>query len=69
MTLTSAMLQDRYKQLDAELSAARQRVAELLGEYESAHVHAMMLKADNQVGVAKAYARADGSVEARKQAA
>jgi exonuclease VII small subunit len=69
MTLTSIMLQDRYKELDAELIAARQRVAELLAEYDEAHTQALVIKAANQVQFAKEYNRAAGSVEARKQTA
>ena len=69
MTLTGAMLQDRYKQLDAELSAARQRVAELLVNYEEAHSKHAIYKAENAVDFASLYMKVDGSVEARKQAA
>jgi len=64
------MLGQRYKELDAELGKARQRVAELLEEYDEAHTEAVGLKATYKVQFAKEYnLRTSLTVEGRKQVA
>jgi hypothetical protein len=67
--MTHMMLAARYKELDEELAQARQRVAELLGAWEDVHSRHLAIKGYNQVNFAKQYNLAEGSIEARKQAA